>query len=51
MFAPYCPVHKSRVLLFADNIESIYRSTDGLVVRYHCTCGHQGIWHPELLAA
>jgi hypothetical protein len=51
MFAPYCPNHHSRVLLFADNIDSIEKGDEGLTVRFHCTCGYQGIWNPGVLAA
>lgn len=44
MFAPYCPVHGSRVLLFADNIESISNTAQGIDVYYRCNCGHTGVW-------
>ncbi len=45
MFAPYCPVHQSRVLLFADNIEGLRVEDDSVVVDYHCNCGFRGTWH------
>ena len=46
MFAPYCPTHRSRVLLFTDNIDAIAKGENGLIVRFHCTCGYQGTWRP-----
>lgn len=47
MFAPYCPDHQSRILLFADNIDSIEKGETGLSVRFHCTCGYHGVWSPS----
>jgi hypothetical protein len=46
MFAPYCPVHHSRVLLFSDNIDCIENGAEGLTVHFHCNCGFEGTWHP-----
>jgi hypothetical protein len=46
MFAPYCPSHGSRVLLFEENIERIVRTGDGLQIAYRCNCGYQGLWCP-----
>jgi hypothetical protein len=46
MFAPYCPTHGSRVLLFDDNIERIVRTSKGLQIAYRCNCGYQGLWFP-----
>ena len=46
MFAPYCPTHGSRVLLFDDNIERIVRTSTGLQIAYRCNCGYQGLWCP-----
>ena len=54
MFAPYCPDHGSRVLLFVENIEAIERTSKGIRIRYRCNCGHQGLWNaptPSELAA
>jgi len=45
MFAPYCPIHESRVLLFSDNIEAIRVEDDGMVLDYRCNCGYHGTWH------
>lgn len=47
MFAPYCPRHHSRVLLFAENIESLNRSESGFEVHFRCTCGYRGTWIPD----
>lgn len=51
MFAPYCPTHNSQVLLFTENIDAIEKDEEGLSIRFHCTCGYQGTWSPEILAA
>ncbi len=51
MFAPYCPTHNSQVLLFTENIDAIEKGEEGLSIRFHCTCGYQGTWSPEILAA
>lgn len=50
MFAPYCPVHNSRVLLFADNIDSIRSTDDGMEISFHCNCGYEGVWQAEAAA-
>ena len=42
MFAPYCPFHRSRVLLGTDAIESLRH----IEVAYTCLCGYRGIWRP-----
>lgn len=46
MFAPYCPTHGSRVLLFDDNIERIVRTSEGLQIAFRCNCGYQGMFCP-----
>lgn len=46
VFAPYCPVHGSRVLLFSDNVEMVQNTPKGIHVYYECNCGHHGVWHP-----
>jgi hypothetical protein len=51
MFAPYCPVHGSRVLLFEENIERIVRTGNGLQISYRCNCGYQGLFCPGDSAA
>ena len=45
MFAKYCPVHNARVLLFADNIDELRNTADGIEVHYTCSCGHHDVWH------
>ncbi len=47
MFAPYCPVHDSRVLLFADSIDAIRSTEDGVEILFHCNCGYEGTWKAE----
>lgn len=51
MFAPYCPVHGSRVLLFVENIEALERTDAGMKIHYRCNCGHEGVWEAHSLAA
>ncbi|HEX2369826.1 MAG TPA: hypothetical protein VHM94_11405 [Acidimicrobiia bacterium] len=46
MFAPYCPFHRSRVLLGTDAIESLRHTSHGFEVAYTCLCGYRGIWRP-----
>jgi hypothetical protein len=46
MFAPYCPVHQSRVLLFEDNIERLIRTSAGIQIVFVCNCGYHGTWCP-----
>ncbi len=42
MFETYCPVHESNVLIFPSSIDELVNTERGIVVRYHCTCGHEG---------
>jgi hypothetical protein len=44
MFQIRCPAHGARVLLAADNIESLVNRRDGIELRYRCWCGHRGTW-------
>jgi hypothetical protein len=44
MFDIYCPTHDSRVLLWTADIDSVENTEHGIVVSYHCTCGHRGTW-------
>jgi hypothetical protein len=44
MFAVWCDRHGARVLLSGSSIESIANGPEGIVVRWRCTCGHQGTW-------
>lgn len=50
MFAPYCPQHDARVLLSVYDIEGMEHTDGGLVISYHCTCGHHGTWSPAAAA-
>jgi len=44
MFETYCPVHGSNVLIFPSSIDQLVNTDHGIEVRYHCTCGHHGVW-------
>lgn len=44
MFDVYCPEHGSRILLFANDIEEIRNTENGVEVHYRCPCGYQGVW-------
>jgi hypothetical protein len=48
MFDIFCPREKTRVLLFASNIEAVRNTFQGIEVHYHCHCGHHGIWQTGL---
>ena len=41
MFAPYCPIHGSKVLLGVESISSIRPTSGGLAVEFTCSCGHR----------
>jgi hypothetical protein len=43
MFDVYCPRHRSRVLLFSDNVSALVNRPDALELHWRCTCGHTGI--------
>lgn len=42
MFAPYCPGHRTRVLLSVDAIDEMVRLPEGFDIRFHCNAGHEG---------
>lgn len=44
MLAPYCPVHRSRVLLSFSDLEGIRNLPEGIEIRFRCSCGHRGTW-------
>lgn len=44
MFDVYCPEHRSRILLFAGDVEEIRNTEEGIEVRYRCPCGYRGVW-------
>jgi hypothetical protein len=43
VFAVYCPHHRSRVLLSADDIENIVNRPTGIDVHWRCPCGGAGV--------
>jgi hypothetical protein len=43
VFAVYCPRHRGRVLLFAQDIESLHNTDRGIELVYRCFCGHRGV--------
>ncbi|MCI0678362.1 MAG: hypothetical protein L0Z63_04880 [Actinobacteria bacterium] len=54
MFAPYCPIHGSRVLLFAENLIAIESTPRGWTLRFRCDCGYTGtceVNRREMIAA
>jgi hypothetical protein len=44
MFAVWCEGHGARVLLSGSSIESVGNGPEGIVVRWRCTCGCEGLW-------
>ena len=44
MFAVWCDRHGARVLLSGSSIEAVGNGPEGVVVRWRCTCGHEGVW-------
>ena len=45
MFSVHCPSHDAMVLLGTRSIEDLQVTTNGIHVRYRCTCGHRGSWN------
>src|ERR1017187_4326663 len=43
MFAVYCPAHRSRILLFSDNIRALVNGPTGAELHWRCTCGAEGV--------
>jgi len=43
MFVVYCPAHRSRILLFSDNIRALVNASTGVELHWRCTCGTEGI--------
>jgi hypothetical protein len=43
VFAVYCPHHRSRVLLCADDIETVVNGPSGIDVHWRCPCGRTGV--------
>lgn len=42
MFAAFCPTHDSRILMTRRNVLSFWNGPDGPVIRWKCSCGHEG---------
>lgn len=42
MFAIYCHIHESRVLLDSSRIEGMRQSAEGPILDWHCWCGARG---------
>lgn len=42
MFAIYCHIHESRVLLDSSRIEGMRQSAEGPVLDWRCWCGARG---------
>jgi hypothetical protein len=45
VFAVYCPGHRSRVLLFPDNIDALVNRPEVIELHWRCTCGASGVKH------
>ena len=42
MLSAHCPRHGRNVLVTTSRIDAIDNTERAIVVRWHCTCGHQG---------
>jgi len=42
MFSVFCPIHDTRVLMTRRNVVSFWNGPHGPVIRWKCTCGHEG---------
>jgi hypothetical protein len=42
MFEVFCPSHQTRVLLGTGRIEAMRNTAEGVIVEWHCWCGHRG---------
>lgn len=47
MFAPFCPTHDTNVLMTRRNVLSFWNGPDGPVIRWKCSCGHEGIMNAD----
>jgi hypothetical protein len=43
MFSAFCPTHDSRVLMTRRNAISFWNTGSGPVIRWKCSCGHEGL--------
>ena len=44
MFTVNCPTHGGRTLVWPSGIDAVHNTPDGIEVRFHCTCGHRGVY-------
>lgn len=44
MFSVYCKQCSSVLLLGPANIVAVQNTSNGIVVRFQCHAGHQGVW-------
>ena len=42
MFTIDCPTHGATVLIWPSGVDAVTNTSAGIVVHYHCTCGHRG---------
>jgi hypothetical protein len=42
MFSVFCPTHDARVLMTRRNTIGLWNGPDGSVIRWKCSCGHEG---------
>ena len=42
MFSAFCPTHDSTVLMTRRNVVGFDDTEQGSVLRWRCTCGHEG---------
>lgn len=42
MLTPYCPLHRTRVLLSYSDLERILNTPAGIEVTFRCWCGYRG---------
>lgn len=42
MFSAFCPTHDATVLMTRRNMIGFANTDDGSVMRWRCSCGHEG---------
>lgn len=42
MFSAFCPTHDSTILMTRRNVIDFANTEAGPVLRWRCTCGHEG---------
>jgi hypothetical protein len=43
MFSVFCPTHNKRILMTRRNAISFWNTDNGPVIRWKCSCGHEGV--------